>query len=220
MVEHTPAVENYLKAMFHLGHEGLVTTTALADALEVSPPSASSMIRRLTEGSLVRRDAHGVGLTDHGRLHALQVVRRHRLLETFLAEVLGMPWDEVHDEAEVLEHALSPALEARIAAYLGHPERDPHGDPIPSADGEHREEWADPLAAAPEGSRFRVERVSDRDPEALRYLARLGLRPGVWITVLEQEPFGGPLWVDIDGQRRALGPPLTRLVHGCAEPPP
>lgn len=217
-VEHTAAVEDYLKAVFHLGSRDGATTTAIAELLGVSAPSVSAMLKRLADGELVDRGPGTVQLTEHGRRHALRVVRRHRLLETFLAEVLDVPWDEVHDEAEVLEHALSEQLEARIATYLGHPERDPHGDPIPSADGEHDETWADPLAAAPTGSTFVVERVADRDAEALRYLAALDIRPGTTIGVGERDPFGGPLWVETGppGDRRVhpLGPPLTRMVTG------
>lgn len=215
-LEHTEAVEDYLKVIFHLDSHGGASTSVIADRLGVSAPSVSAMLRRLSESSLVDRGSRAVSLTEHGRRHALRVVRRHRLLETFLAEVLDVPWDEVHDEAEVLEHALSEQLEARIDAYLGQPERDPHGDPIPPAEGEHDESWAEPLWAAPAGAAFTVERVSDRDPAALRYLADLGIRPGVTLVVGERDPFGGPLWVEVGsaGERRPLGPPLARLVTG------
>lgn len=219
--ELSPSMEDYLKALVHLDAEGEpVTTGALARRVEVAPPSASAMLRRLREAGLVRGAAgHEVELTDHGRRHALRVVRRHRLVETFLAEVLDVPWDEVHAEAERLEHALSPALEDRIAARLGEPSHDPHGDPIPPRDGEHDEAWPDPLDAAPSGTRFLVERVSDRDSEALRYLDGLGVRPGVTVQVGERDPFGGPLWIEVAGERRALGLPLARLVHGTVEAP-
>ncbi len=144
----------------------------------------------------------------------LRVVRRHRLLETFLAEVVGVPWDEVHDEAEVLEHALSERLEDRIDRLLGQPSHDPHGDPIPPRSGAHDERWGEPLAGAPAGARFRVERVSDRDAGALRYLAGLGIVPGVEVAVGERAPFGGPQWVTVGAERHALGAPLAGLVHG------
>jgi DtxR family transcriptional regulator, Mn-dependent transcriptional regulator len=217
--ELSASMEDYLKALLHLDAEGEpVTTTAVAHRVEVSPPSASAMLRRLRDADLVRTgQGHELGLTAHGRRHALRVVRRHRLVETFLAEVLDVPWDEVHAEAERLEHALSPALEERIATRLGDPSHDPHGDPIPPREGEHDEAWPDPLDAAPAGASFRVERVSDRDSDALRYLDELGVRPGVQLRVGERDPFGGPLWVEVAGEQRALGAPLARLVHGTVE---
>jgi DtxR family transcriptional regulator, Mn-dependent transcriptional regulator len=218
--ELSASTEDYLKALFHLQAEAEhATTSTLAERVGVSPASASAMLRRLREAGLVAGSTgHRVVLTDHGRRHALRVVRRHRLVETLLAEVLDMPWDEVHAEAEVLEHVLSPALEERIATRLGNPTHDPHGDPIPPPDGDHDEAWPEPLAQAPVGARFRVERVSDRDSAALRYLDRLGVRPGARLTVGERDPFGGPLWIEIDGRREALGGPLARIVHGTVEP--
>lgn len=218
--EHTPAVEDYLKAIFHLSSRGTASTSDIAEQLGVAAPSVSAMLRRLADGDLVDRGTRTVSLTEHGRRHALRIVRRHRLLEAFLAESLGVPWEEVHDEAEVLEHALSDRLEERIDAYLGYPQRDPHGDPIPPVHGDHDESWSQPLWTAPAGAMFTVERVSDRDPQALRYLADCGIRPGVTVMVGERDPFGGPLWVEVgaagdrDGQRQALGPPLARLVTG------
>lgn len=217
-LDHTPVVEDYLKTIFHLDSRGVARTSAIAEWLGVSAPSVSAMLKRLADGDLVDRGPRTVALTGHGRRHALRVVRRHRLLETFLAETLDVPWDEVHDEAEVLEHALSERLEERIDAHLGHPARDPHGDPIPSADGEHDESWAEPLAGAPEGAAFVVERVSDRDAGALRYLADLGIRPGATLVVGERDPYGGPLWVTVgpagERERRPVGPPLARMVTG------
>ncbi|RZT85055.1 DtxR family iron (metal) dependent repressor [Pseudonocardia sediminis] len=209
--------ENYLKAIFDLTHRGApVTTGSLATELGVSSPSATAMLKRLEQTDLVERpDARRVRLTAHGERAALQVVRRHRLLETFLARVVDVPWDEVHAEAEVLEHALSDRLEQRIDALLGHPDRDPHGDPIPPRDGTHQEAWGDPLSAAKPGQRFRVERVSDRDSDALRYLGGLGVLPGADLAIDEVSPFGGPIWVVLPGgDRHALGAPLTRMVHG------
>lgn len=215
-VEHTQAVEDYLKVIFLLGSEGeSATTSQIAGRLGVAPPSVSAMVRRLAAGDLVEQpDRRGVALTAHGERHALRVVRRHRLLETYLAQALGVPWDEVHDEAEALEHALSERLEDRIDQALGHPTHDPHGDPIPPRSGEHAEVWGAPLESAPPGSTFGVERVSDRDSAALRYLADLGIRPGVDLTVEERAPFGGPLWIRVGGERQALGGQLVRLVHG------
>jgi DtxR family Mn-dependent transcriptional regulator len=212
----TDVVEDYLKAVFKLStRSGAVTTSTVAVDLGVTAPTASAMLKRLEANDLVRRsEGHQVELTDHGRRHALGVVRRHRLLEAFLAQVLGMPWDQVHAEAEVLEHAISARIEERIDAVLDHPTRDPHGDPIPPASGQHVEDWASPLAAAPAGSRFEVQRVSDRDSDALRHLAALGIRPGTVLELVERAPFGGPLWVEVDGRRQALGPGLVDVVHG------
>jgi DtxR family Mn-dependent transcriptional regulator len=216
----TAAVEDYLKTIYALSAQGEVATTStISGRLGIAPPSVSSMVKRLAEEDLVERPGPGrVTLTPHGEWHARRVVRRHRLLETFLAQSLGVPWDEVHAEAEVLEHALSDRLEDRIDALLGHPTHDPHGDPIPPKHGSHDERWGDPLEAALPGTRFLVERVSDRDSEVLRYLADLGIRPGVTVTVEERAPFGGPLWVRVARRRHALGLGLARLIHGTVEP--
>ena len=215
----TPAVEAYLKAAWKLATTGeAVSTTALAHHLGVSAPSVSAMVRRLAEAGLLRRDEGGVALTGQGEQVALRVVRRHRLLETFLVRTVGLSWDEVHVEAERLEHAISPLLEERIDALLGHPTHDPHGDPIPPAAGDHEELWADPLEGVPRGSRFRVERVRDSDSGALRYLGELGIRPGVELEVGPQEPYGGPLWVRLAGatspEPKPLGADLARILHG------
>jgi DtxR family Mn-dependent transcriptional regulator len=214
------AAEDYLKTIYALTFSGeQVTTGVLARELGVSSPSVSAMAKRLRREQLLERPGGRVlRLTDRGEHAALRVIRRHRLLETFLATALGMPWDEVHAEAEFLEHALSDRLEDRIDAALGHPARDPHGDPIPARDGRHDEAWGDPLDAAPAGCQFRVDRVSDRDSAALRYLGALGVVPGVVLDVGEQAPFGGPRWVQVRRKRHALGGPLTRLVHGQIVP--
>lgn len=216
----TPATETYLKTIYALGSSGApLTTGSIADRLGVSSPSVSAMLNRLERAELLQRSAdHGLRLTEPGERAALKVVRRHRLLETFLVRVLDMGWDEVHAEAESLEHAVSDRLEERIDAALGHPTRDPHGDPIPPPHGRHDEDWGQPLDGVPAGERFRIERVSDRDSDSLRYLGALGLVPGAVIEVQEQAPFGGPLWVRVGGQREALGAPLTRLVYGRVEP--
>lgn len=216
MVTMSRATEDYLKVIYGLSTRGQpVTTGQLAHELGVSSPSVTAMVKRLEHARfLMRQDARSLRLTESGEQAALRVVRRHRLLETFLARVLDMPWDEVHAEAELLEHALSERLEERIEQLLGRPTHDPHGDPIPPRSGRHDEHWGEPLDTAPAGCRFRVERVSDRDGAALRYLGGLGVRPGVVLDVEEQAPFGGPHWVRIGRQRHALGAPLTRFVHG------
>lgn len=214
------AGEDYLKAVYALATRGEpVTTGGLAHELDVSSPSVTAMLKRLEAAELVQRpDGKLVALTDRGEQLAIRVVRRHRLVETFLVTVLDVPWDEVHAEAELLEHAVSPRLEERIDRHLGHPTRDPHGDPIPAASGEHDETWGQSLDGAPAGCRFVVERVSDRDSAALRYLGELGIRPDVVLQVEEQAPFGGPRWVRIGGgERQPLGGELTGLVHGRVE---
>lgn len=216
LIEHTETVEDYLKTIYGLSVLGdPASTSAMADRLHVAPPSASAMVKRLEDSGLVEHTGRGrVTLTEHGRGHALAVVRRHRLLETFLARFLDVPWDEVHAEAEVLEHALSERLEERIDAALGHPQRDPHGDPIPPKSGPYQETWDTPLDGAAPGDEFVVERISDRDSAALRYLAELGIRPGVRLVVEDRAPFGGPLWVRAGGRSQALGGPLVQLIHG------
>ena len=216
--------EDYLKTIYALVSRGEpVTTSGLAHELGVSPPSVSAMAKRLHTEQLLQRPGGGWVLTERGERAALRVIRRHRLVETFLARALGMGWDEVHAEAELLEHVLSDRLEERIDAALGHPTHDPHGDPIPPRHGQHTEAVGQPLDTAPPGCRFRVERVSDRDSAALRYLSALGIAPGVVVDVEEQEPFGGPRWVRIDGARHALGAPLSGILRGHvvteAEPP-
>lgn len=214
------AGEDYLKAVYALTTRGEpVTTGGLAHELSVSSPSVTAMVKRLEGAELVERlDGKTLGLTERGQRLALRVVRRHRLVETFLVTVLDVPWEDVHSEAELLEHAISPRLEERIDRHLGHPARDPHGDPIPPATGEHDETWGEPLDAVPVGVTFVVERVSDRDSAALRYLGELGIRPDVVLHVEEQAPFGGPRWVRVgDGERQPLGGELTGLVHGRVE---
>ena len=186
----TRAGEDYLKAIYHLTARGEpVTTGLLAHELGVASPSVTAMVKRLTDGALVdRTGGRALHLTDAGEREALRVVRRHRLLETFLARTLGVPWDEVHAEAELLEHVLSDRLEERIDALLGHPTHDPHGDPIPPRHGAHHEGWGMALDAVPAGARFRVQRVSDRDSAALRHLGELGVRPGVCLLYTSPSP--------------------------------
>lgn len=209
-VQSTEAVQDYLKAIYALSqHTETVSTSAIADRLGVSPASVTSMIKRLSEQGYVSYQRYqGVALTEPGELVALEVIRHHRLLEAYLYKSLGVPWDKVHAEAEVLEHFISEDLEDRIAGVLGNPTHDPHGDPIPPKTGLHREVGYQQLTEFPPGP-ARVERVSDRDPEALRYLWEMGLRPGACITVMSKEPFGGPIWVKVGSRRRAIGPELA-----------
>ncbi|MFC5995624.1 metal-dependent transcriptional regulator [Pseudonocardia hispaniensis] len=216
-VVQSPSVEDALRTIYvRAGRGEQIRTSALAQHLNVTPPSASAMLKRLAAHGLVDRGPdHQIALTAHGADHARDVVRRHRLLETFLAMVLGLTWDEVHVEADLLEHAVSDRLLARIDEYLKHPARDPHGDPIPRPGTQHEESWSTPLASAPVGCRFLVERVFDDDGAALRYLAKLGIHPGVTVQLTKRQPFGGPLWIRVDDDREhALGEQLLGLVHG------
>lgn len=201
------------------GHGEPATTSSLAQLLEVTPPTVSAMLKRLDAHGLVQRgEDHAATLTAHGADHARAVIRRHRLLETFLARVLDVPWDEVHAEAEVLEHAVSDRLLARIDELLDHPATDPHGDPIPPRSGAHSEQWGQRLDRVHPGSVFHVERVDDQDSAALRYLASIGIRPGVSLEVVERAPFGGPLWLRVNGSEAAVGDLLATLIYGRSEP--
>jgi DtxR family transcriptional regulator, Mn-dependent transcriptional regulator len=210
----THAMEDYLKGIYRLQEAGpAVTTQALAEELGISGPSATNMVKRLHELRLVEHAPyHGVRLTPAGERVALEVVRHHRLLELYLAETLGYAWDEVHAEAERLEHLMSDELEARMDRALGYPTRDPHGDPIPTASGEIATVPSLPLPDLPVGSTASVVRVSDRSPERLRYLGDLGLRPGASVTMRERQPFEGPLRLDIDGVERYVGPAVAAAV--------
>ncbi|HET7095029.1 MAG TPA: metal-dependent transcriptional regulator [Thermomicrobiales bacterium] len=210
----THAMEDYLKGIYRLQEAGpVVTTQALAEELGISGPSATNMVKRLHDLRLVEHAPyHGVRLTPAGERVALEVVRHHRLLERYLAESLGYAWDEVHAEAERLEHLMSDELEARMDRALGYPTRDPHGDPIPTADGEIATAPTQPLLDLPAGTTATVVRVSDRSPERLRYLGELGLRPGAAVTMLEKQPFDGPLRLEIDGAEHYVGPAVAGAV--------
>jgi DtxR family Mn-dependent transcriptional regulator len=213
------AVEDYAKAIYALESRGdeAVSTNALSDRLGVTPGSASAMVKKLAELGLVAHVPYrGVRLTGEGRRVALEVLRHHRLLELFLTEVLGVPWDRVHQEAEVLEHHISEDLEARIAAKLGHPTLDPHGDPIPSEEFDVEERSTVCLTELVVGASGRVARISDEDPAMLRYLDELGVAPGATVELVDRQPFGGPLMVRFgggSGPTRAIGEPLARAIR-------
>jgi DtxR family Mn-dependent transcriptional regulator len=210
------AVEDYCKAIYTLESrtESPVSTNALAERLELTTGAVSGMLKKLGELGLISHIPYrGVRLTAKGRRLALEVIRHHRLLELYLAEALQMPWDRVHDEAEVLEHVLSEQLEELIAAKLGHPTIDPHGDPIPSADLRVDERPTRSLESLRPGERGTFVRVSDADPEMLRYLAGRGIMPGAGIEVIERQPFGGPLLVSVDGSEHTLGGELPRAMR-------
>ncbi len=210
------AVEDYAKAIYVLETRGSepVSTTALAARRHVTPGAVSAMLKKLGDGGLVSHTPYrGVRLTPQGRRTALEVIRHHRLLELFLAEVLEMPWDRVHQEAEVLEHVLSSELEEIIATKLGNPTVDPHGDPIPSRDFEIVEQETSSLADLKPGDEGVFVRVSDSDSEMLRYLGDRGVTPGQAFTVIERQPFGGPLFVRFGADVHPLGGDLAQAMR-------
>ena len=214
--EISDAVQDYAKAIYSLSRPEAepVSTSALAERLGVSAASASAMVKRLAALGLVEHEPYrGVELTAAGERVALEVIRHHRLLELYLAEALGMPWDRVHQEAEVLEHAISPELSNLIARKLGNPTRDPHGDPIPSSDGEIEELPTRSLAEMQPGESGTFARISDTDPDMLRYLSERGIAPGATLELVEREPFDGPITVRTGGQAHALGVGLARVMR-------
>ena len=210
------AIENYAKAIYALARrgDGTVTTNALAERVGVSAGSVSAMVKKLAERGLVEHEPYrAVQLTAEGRRVALSVLRHHRLLELYLAEHLGVPWDRVHEEAEALEHVISEDLAARIAAKLGHPTHDPHGDPIPDAALVIDEGHTRSLAEMDIGERGRFVRVSDTDPEMLRYLDGRGIALGDELEVVAREPFDGPLTVRFGSEDHVFGGGLTRAMR-------
>jgi DtxR family Mn-dependent transcriptional regulator len=210
------AIEDYAKAIYVLETRGSepVSTNALAERLGVTPGSVSAMVKKLDDADLVTHTPYrGVRLTAAGRRTALEVIRHHRLLELFLAEVLEMPWDRVHQEAEVLEHVLSSELEEIIAAKLGNPTHDPHGDPIPTPDFQIEELDTRSLADLKPGDKGVFVRVSDSDSAMLRYLGERGVTPGAKLEVVERQPFGGPLFVRVGGDIHPLGGDLAQAMR-------
>jgi DtxR family Mn-dependent transcriptional regulator len=210
----TVAVQDYLKAIYALESAGeRVTTSALASRMRVSAPSATAMTKRLAELGLVERAPYkGVALTDTGKRGALEVMRHHRLLERYLADRLGLALDEVHAEAELLEHALTEELEAKIDAELGYPTHDPHGDPIPDRELNLEGDRAGTLADLVPGESAAVTRVPDGDPELLRYLTELGLVPGSEVEVVILAPFGGPVTVRTQSGEHAISRDLADRI--------
>lgn len=210
------AIEDYLKTIYTLAQdESPVSTSRVAQARDVKPASATGMIQRLAKLNLANYEKHrGVTLTPAGEKIALEVIRHHRLLEVYLIEALGFSWDEVHEQADVLEHVISEKLEQRIAEALDHPEFDPHGDPIPAKDGTMPIIESEPLADMEVGDSGRVARiVDDENSEMLRYLAEQGLMPGVWVEVRQVAPFDGPLTIVVeDGQERVIGHNVASAV--------
>jgi DtxR family transcriptional regulator, Mn-dependent transcriptional regulator len=210
----TPAIEDYLKAIYTLQQQGAVTTSLLGEQRGSKPGSVTGMVKKLAEMNLVQHTPYqGVLLTPAGERIALEVIRHHRLLELYLVEALGYSWDEVHEEAEKLEHHISEKLEARIAARLGHPSFDPHGDPIPSLDGVLPTSDDVRLADLTVADQGRVVRVRDQSAERLRYLADLGLVPGAHVEVLASAPFDGPITVRLSAADHALDRRMARTIE-------
>jgi DtxR family transcriptional regulator, Mn-dependent transcriptional regulator len=210
----TGPVEDYLKAIYELERASEpAETNAIARLLKIAPASVSGMVRRLAEQGLITHEPyHGARLTAAGRRAALRTLRRHRVIEAYLTSALGYSWDRVHDEAEQLEHAASDELIDKMAAAIGEPATDPHGAPIPTRDGTLEERSLLPLSALEPGASARVERVSDRSPERLRYLAELGIVPGTEVQVVAREPFQGPIALRVDDDKRTIGAELASQI--------
>jgi DtxR family Mn-dependent transcriptional regulator len=211
----TRQAEDYLKVIYEIERDGdAAATTAIAERLGIASASVSGMVRRLARQSLVAVERYrGARLTAKGRRVALQMIRRHRVLESYLVTRLGYGWDGVHDEAERLEHAASPDLIERMAAALGHPKVDPHGAPIPRADGTVDDTRLRTLNDLAVGGQARVARMSDRDPALLRYLGELGIRPGVALRLVDRAPFDGPLTVAVGRARHVIGVAVARRLY-------
>jgi DtxR family Mn-dependent transcriptional regulator len=216
--------QDYLKAIYHQTRGAAAKertgTSALADWLGVSCASATNMVKKMAERGLVAHSPyHGVTLTGAGEKAALEILRHHRLLETYLSERLGVPWERVHAEADRLEHALSEDLEARLDAALGYPSHDPHGAPIPTKEGTVPPATTRRLWTATPGTTVTVAEVADEDAALLSYVADLGLIPGAAVEVLAKAPFDGPLHIRVGGREYALGEAVTSAVLVGLTPP-
>jgi DtxR family Mn-dependent transcriptional regulator len=204
--ELTQSSEDYLKAIYKLQTAGGVSTKDIASALGVAAASVTNMVKRLADMKLVEyRSYRGVRLTDLGEKAALETIRHHRLLETYLREVMGYPWDQMHDEAERLEHHISEAFEDKIDEMLGYPTHDPHGHPIPARDGSIRTETTTPLSEVATGRAVVIHHIEDTDPEILDYLEQIGLLPRTPVTIEEKAPFSGPITIRVADRRELLG---------------
>ena len=223
--ELTGPVEDYLKVIYEIERRaGAAATNDIAQRLAIAPASVSGMVRRLADQGLLAHEPYrGVRLTASGRRAALRTIRRHRVIEAYLAQALGYPWDRVHAEAERLEHAASDELIDRMAAAIGEPAVDPHGAPIPTREGAVDERRLLSLAELSVDRRARVLRVSDEDGEMLRYLAGMDIVPGVEVVVVGREPFGGPISLRVGTALRSVGPELAthiRVEELAGETPP
>jgi len=209
------SVEDYLKVIYVLESEGSgATTNNIAEMMEVSSASVTNMLKRLAGLNLIEHKSYkGAKLTDAGRKIALEILRHHRLLELYLKEIMGYGWDEVHEEAEKLEHHISEQFEDKIAELLNHPTHDPHGDPIPTKDGVVPEMASLPLAEAELERPYIIGRVKDQDPELLRYLEKIGVIPGVKIKILEKAPFDGPIRVYLEDEEKTVGFNIAEQIY-------
>jgi DtxR family transcriptional regulator, Mn-dependent transcriptional regulator len=214
------SVEDYLKAIYKLENEidGGVSTSRLAEEMGVAGASVTNMVKRLSEMGLVNYESYyGSTLTDAGEKIALEIIRHHRLLELYLKEVMGYSWDEVHDEAEKLEHHISEQFEDRIAELLNDPRFDPHGDPIPTKDGKMPVVKSTPLVNMEENRPCIIHRVTDQNPELLRYLEKHGLIPGVKLKITEREPFEGPLTLELENKTLTIGRKVAETLFVVVE---
>ncbi|HET6231341.1 MAG TPA: metal-dependent transcriptional regulator [Longimicrobiaceae bacterium] len=212
---YTPVVEDYLKAIWMLQQaESPVSTSRIAERLGLSAAAVTAMVKRLAEQNLLRHEPYyGVRLMAAGELAALRIIRRHRVLELFLSETLGYEWDRVHDEAERLEHAASDELIERLARLLGEPERDPHGNAIPSASGEVDRSRYPALGEIQPGDPRRILEVEVEEPEQLRYLGSLNLRPGSHVQVVSKSPFEGPIELSVNGEPTVISHSLAQRIR-------
>lgn len=210
----TSAAEDYLKVIYKLQDSNRAgTTNAIAERMDVSPAAVTNMMKKLAEMGLVQHIPYqSISLTDTGQKIALEIIRHHRLLEVYLAEAMGYGWDEVDEEAERLEHVISEAFEDRIDALLGYPEFDPHGAPIPRKDGTIEKRDHISLGAVEPGGSVTVRRVRDSEPDLLRYLGQLGLRPDTIVEILSKEPFDGPLHIRIGNVEHHVGRQVANSV--------
>ena len=210
----TQAIEDYLKAIYKLGVEGgKVSTSAIAARLDVAQASVTGMIKKLSEMKLLEYSPYrGVSLTEAGQKIALETIRHHRLLETYLKEAMGYTWDKVHEEAEKLEHHISEEFEEKMDEALGRPEYDPHGAPIPTKDGKVPRRDLTALSEIDSGETVIIRRVSDDDPEKLRYLGSRNLYPETVITIVERDPFNGPLQINVGSENCFLSAELRDMI--------
>lgn len=215
------AVEDYLKVIYQLQEGGdPVSTSDIARSLDVSSASVTNMVKRLAQLGLVEYESYrGVKLTMTGEKVALEIIRHHRLLELYLREIMGYSWEKIHEEAEHLEHHISEEFEDKLDELLGFPTHDPHGDPIPTREGEIAEITNDPLADVEPGSSVVIQRVSDADPQMLDYLEEIGLLPGTVLKVLEKAPFHGPIKVRIREGERVVGHRIASNIFVDSEAP-
>ncbi|MBO6571820.1 metal-dependent transcriptional regulator [bacterium] len=208
------SVEDYLKAIYLLEIDGVVATTNnIAESLSVSSASVTNMFKKLAKLQLINHKSYrGAELTKAGEKIALEVIRHHRLLELYLKEMMGYSWDQVHDEAEKLEHHISEQFEDKIAELLNDPTHDPHGDPIPSKEGVVPEMASLAITDADENESYIIGRVRDQDPELLRFLEKSGIIPGVQVTILEKTPFDGPVKIKLEDKETTIGNSVAKDV--------